>query len=39
VTAVRVATWNLWWRSGDPDGRRPAIAAALLALDADVVGL
>lgn len=39
MTVVRIATWNLWWRFGDPEARRPAIAAALRALDADVVGL
>ncbi|HSK58076.1 MAG TPA: endonuclease/exonuclease/phosphatase family protein [Actinomycetospora sp.] len=39
MTPVRIATWNLWWRFGDPDARRPAIAASLRALDADVVGL
>ena len=35
---ARVVTWNLWWRFGDePERRRPAIAATLAALDADVV--
>jgi endonuclease/exonuclease/phosphatase family metal-dependent hydrolase len=36
---LRVATWNLWWRHGDPDRRHPAILAALRELDADVVAL
>ncbi|NMO88935.1 hypothetical protein HH311_04015 [Actinomycetospora sp. TBRC 11914] len=36
---LRVATWNLWWRHGDPERRRPAILAALRELDADVVAL
>jgi endonuclease/exonuclease/phosphatase family metal-dependent hydrolase len=36
---VRVATWNLWWRHGDPERRAPAILAALRELDADVVAL
>ena len=39
MTAIRVATWNLWWRFGDPERRRPAITAVLRELDADVVGL
>lgn len=36
---LRVATWNLWWRFGDPDRRHDAIVAALRELDADVVAL
>lgn len=36
---LRVATWNLWYRFGDPDRRRPAILATLRELDADVIGL
>lgn len=36
---LRVATWNLWWRHGDPELRRPAILAVLRQLDADVVAL
>ncbi|WP_243741479.1 endonuclease/exonuclease/phosphatase family protein [Actinomycetospora succinea] len=39
MTTLRVATWNLWWRFGDPDRRRPAIAAELRDTDADLVGL
>ncbi|WP_018332636.1 endonuclease/exonuclease/phosphatase family protein [Actinomycetospora chiangmaiensis] len=36
---LRVATWNVWWRFGDPDRRRDAIVAVLRELDADVVAL
>ncbi|WP_157647430.1 endonuclease/exonuclease/phosphatase family protein [Actinomycetospora chiangmaiensis] len=36
---LRVATWNLWWRFGDADGRRPAVLETLRELDADVIGL
>lgn len=36
---LRIATWNLWYRFGDPDRRRPAILAALRELDADVIAL
>ncbi|MEJ2867392.1 endonuclease/exonuclease/phosphatase family protein [Actinomycetospora sp. OC33-EN08] len=36
---LRVATWNLWWRFGEPDRRRPAILETLRAVDADVIGL
>ena len=36
---VRVATWNIWWRYGEPDRRAPLIQAALEELDADVIGL
>lgn len=36
---LRVATWNLWCRSGDWPARQPAIESALRTLDADVVGL
>lgn len=39
MTTLRLATWNLGGRILDPDRRYPAIAAALGALDADVVGL
>jgi endonuclease/exonuclease/phosphatase family metal-dependent hydrolase len=38
-TTLRVATWNLWWRFGPWEARQPAIAATLLALEADVVCL
>ncbi len=36
---LRVATWNVWWRHGDPERRAPAILATLRELDADVVAL
>jgi endonuclease/exonuclease/phosphatase family metal-dependent hydrolase len=36
---LRVLTWNLWWRFGPWEDRRPAIAATLERLDADVVCL
>jgi endonuclease/exonuclease/phosphatase family metal-dependent hydrolase len=38
-TRLRVATWNLWWRFGPWEDRRPAIAATLARLDADVLCL
>jgi len=38
-TRVRVLSWNLWWRYGPWEARRPAIAATLANLDADVVCL
>ena len=39
MMTLRLATWNLWWRFGDPDRRRPAITAVLRELDADLVAL
>ncbi len=36
---LRVASWNVWWRYGPWERRRPAIEATLRALDADVVAL
>ena len=36
---IRVATWNLWWRFGDPDARRPAITSELARLSPDLIGL
>ncbi len=36
---LRVLTWNLWWRFGPWEARRPAIAATLARLDADVICL
>lgn len=36
---MRLATWNLWWRFGDREARRPAIESTLRSLDADVIGL
>ena len=38
-TRVRVLTWNIWWRFGPWKRRRPAIAATLARLDADVIAL
>ena len=35
-TRLRVLTWNLWHRFGPWEARRPAIAATLARLDADV---
>jgi endonuclease/exonuclease/phosphatase family metal-dependent hydrolase len=39
TTRLRVLTWNLWWRFGPWEARRPAIAATLARLDADVICL
>jgi endonuclease/exonuclease/phosphatase family metal-dependent hydrolase len=39
TTRLRVLTWNLWWRFGPWEARRPAIAATLARLDADVLCL
>ncbi|HEX9770056.1 MAG TPA: endonuclease/exonuclease/phosphatase family protein [Kiloniellales bacterium] len=36
---LRVVTWNLWWRYGPWERRRPAIEATLGSLDADVIAL
>jgi endonuclease/exonuclease/phosphatase family metal-dependent hydrolase len=36
---LRVLTWNLWWRFGPWEARRPAIAATLARLEADVICL
>ena len=38
-TQLRVLTWNIWWRFGPWEARRPAIAATLARLDADVICL
>jgi endonuclease/exonuclease/phosphatase family metal-dependent hydrolase len=38
-TRLRVVTWNIWWRFGPWEQRRPAIAATLKRLDADVIAL
>jgi len=38
-TRVRVLSWNLWWRFGNWEERRPAIAATLAELDADILCL
>lgn len=36
---LRVATWNIWWRYGPWERRRPAIEAWLRSVDADVIAL
>lgn len=36
---MRIVTWNLWWRHGPWQQRRPAIADTLAALAPDVCGL
>lgn len=36
-SAVRVVTWNLWWRFGPWEARQPAILAELAEIDADVM--
>jgi endonuclease/exonuclease/phosphatase family metal-dependent hydrolase len=38
-TAVRVLTWNLWWRFGPWQPRQPAILETLRRVDADIVCL
>ena len=38
-TRLRVLTWNIWWRYGPWERRRPAIAATLTEIDADVIAL
>lgn len=38
-TRVRILTWNIWWRFGPWERRRPAIAATLARIDADVIAL
>lgn len=38
-TRLRVLSWNIWWRFGPWEARRPAIAATLGSLDADVICL
>jgi endonuclease/exonuclease/phosphatase family metal-dependent hydrolase len=35
----RAATWNVWWRFGDPDARRTPILAELEGVKPDVIGL
>jgi endonuclease/exonuclease/phosphatase family metal-dependent hydrolase len=39
ATRLRVLTWNLWWRFGPWERRRPAIAATIAGLQPDVVAL
>jgi endonuclease/exonuclease/phosphatase family metal-dependent hydrolase len=38
-TRLRVLTWNIWWRFGHWEQRRPAIEATLGRIDADVIAL
>lgn len=38
-TRLSVLSWNLWWRYGPWEARRPAIAATLARIDADVICL
>lgn len=36
---LKVLTWNIWWRFGQWEQRRPAIATTLKRLDADIIAL
>jgi endonuclease/exonuclease/phosphatase family metal-dependent hydrolase len=38
-TRLRVMTWNIWWRFGPWEARRPAITATIRAEDPDVLAL
>ncbi len=38
-TRVKVLTWNLWWKFGPWQERKPAILATLKELDADIICL
>ncbi len=38
-SSIRIATWNLWWRFGDPEARQPRITKVLQEVDADIVCL
>ncbi len=38
-TRLRILTWNIWWRFGPWQERRPAITATLKKHDADVIAL
>jgi endonuclease/exonuclease/phosphatase family metal-dependent hydrolase len=38
-TRLRVLSWNLWWRFGPWEARRPAILATLKRVDADILCL
>lgn len=38
-TPLRVVSWNVWWRYGPWEQRRPGIEASLRALDADIIAL
>ena len=37
--AMRILSWNLWWRYGPWEQRREAIAATLAEIGPDVCGL
>lgn len=39
MDTIRLTTWNLWWRFGDADRRRPAIATVLRRAQPDIIGL
>jgi endonuclease/exonuclease/phosphatase family metal-dependent hydrolase len=39
MSAITLATWNLWWRFGDAERRRPAIGTVLQRAQPDIVGL
>ncbi len=38
-TRLRILSWNIWWRFGRWERRRPAIAATLKMIDADIIAL
>ena len=38
-TRLKVLTWNIWWRYGPWQNRRPAIVETLKRLDCDVIAL
>ncbi len=38
-TRLKVLSWNIWWRFGPWEARRPAIAASLKQIDADIIAL
>ncbi len=38
-TRLSVLSWNIWWRYGPWQQRRPAIISTLKSLDADIIGL
>lgn len=38
-TRLRILTWNIWWRYGPWQSRRPAIVEYLKQLDCDVIAL
>lgn len=39
MQTIRLTTWNLWWRFGDAERRRPVIATVLRRAQPDIVGL